>query len=131
VKQESAQSEIIVSTGLTLIGVAFLWAAALNGCRLFTDGPDAVIDQTGVTLKPCMAPRLIAWHEITGSRIKRDVLRGTAFTTLELDLANPVRTLASGWLPSRKVRLVSRTAAPVQEAGRLVRHYRLQAGQAR
>jgi hypothetical protein len=127
-KQESAQTEIIVSTGLTLIGVVFLWVAAVNGCRLFSASPDAVIDASGVALKPCMAPRPIAWHEITGSRVKREVVRGTVFTTLELDLAMPLRTLVSGFLPSRKIRLVSRIDDPVQEAGRIVRHYRRMAG---
>lgn len=131
VKQERAQTEIIVSAGLTLIGGVFLWVAALYGCRLFSAGPDAVIDARGVILKPYMAPRPIAWDEITGSRVKREVSRGTTFTTLELDLAEPLRTLQSGYLPSRKIRLTSRIAAPVQDAARMVRHYRLQAGHAR
>lgn len=130
-KQESAQTEIIVSTSLTLIGLVFLWVAALYGCRLFSTGPDAVLDASGLTLKPCMAPRPIAWDEITGSRVKREVSRGTVYITLELDLVTPLQTLASGFLPSRKIRLSSRTGAPVEEAASIVRYYRLRAGHAR
>jgi hypothetical protein len=130
-KQESPGAELTLTLFSIPFALLFLWAAALNACRLFSPAPDAVIDGSGLALKPCMAPRLLAWTDITGSRVKQERVRGTTYTTLELDLARPQRRLQSGFLPSRKIRLASRTAAPVQAAARMVRHYRLRAGHAR
>ncbi len=130
-EQESPEVELALTLVSIPVALLFLWAAALNACRLFSRAPDAVIDESGLTLKPCMARRTLAWSEIQGSRVKRESVQGTAYITLELDLAAPQRTLRSGFLPSRKIRLSSRSGAPVQNAARMVRHYRLLAGHAR
>lgn len=131
VKQHSATTEIVASVVGTAMGLVLFWVAAVRACRLFSAAPDAVIDADGVTLKPCMAPRPLAWHEITGSRIRREQWRGAPVWVLELDLATPLQTLTSGFLPSRKIRLMGGSPKQITQAGRMVRHYRSAARSAR
>lgn len=128
VKQHDTGREIAGTVLCTAMGLFFLWIAALRACRLFSAAPDALIDASGVTLKPCMARKTLGWAQITGSRVKRDQWRGMPIWSLELDLAEPQHVLASAFLPTRTVRLASNAAGPIKKAGRIVRHYRTHAG---
>jgi hypothetical protein len=131
VRQFDARTEIAVTLANTAMGIVALWIAARTACRLRSAAPDAVIGESGLALKPCMAPHPIEWSGITGSRLRADRYRGRVDWVLELDLAAPIRSLSSGYLPSRTVRLASRSKSQMQDAARLVRHYRMLAGHPR
>jgi hypothetical protein len=124
VKQYSGAMEILVVVAATAFGIWFLWIAAAHAARLFNAAPDALFDASGVTLKPYMAPRPLAWPEITGLRIRRKRWRGPTIWLLDLYLAAPLRTLESGFLPTRKIVLASHNGRDIIEAARIVQHYR-------
>ncbi|OYU33366.1 hypothetical protein [Novosphingobium sp. PASSN1] len=129
VKQESPAKEIwLMIISIPLASVCF-WIAFQGACRLFSNQPDAIIDETGIVLPTWIASTPISWSEISASRVRRiEGGRIGVYWELELQLKTPIRALASFYWPTRKITLGSRMPPRIKEAGRIVRHYRLLAG---
>ena len=129
VKQESGATELALTVASVPIALFCFWAAMTHAFRLFSAGPDAIIDETGIALQSWIAPDKIVWSEISASRAKRvDAGRAGIFWHLELELKTPVRAFTTCYWPTSKIALASQYSTGIKEAGRLVRHYRLLAG---